>query len=312
MQQPNTLVSGHGIGPPHKVFTCHHDTKTLLGSVRKIIGHLKQAILCRLGYTAEFHSMRGLAISRKASHISPTWNFSRCAIRLICRVASRHEEFRAGKHLFVFEPTIGIGPRSHIGRIIEHLVRVLNAPSIGLLGSLQANACIGRVERFINACRHSHHRRKVKSRRRPLTDNIKRIGILSRHHVTRESKCGQLVVNTTIGSLHGKHPVKIPLDFGKQVRQVAFGRNIPLERLEIIGEMFVKRKERIGGDTRVHDVAAIVAGIVPTLARIDRSRGTCRAMEPGSRVRMSCGTFPLIGVSLIQSHGGSLIVIPFQ
>ena len=35
--------------------------------------------------------------------------------------------------------------------------------------------------------------------------------------------------------------VKIILDFGKQVRQSAFSRNIPLERFEVIREVFIKR-----------------------------------------------------------------------
>ena len=120
------------------------------------------------------------------------------------------------------------------------------------------------------------------------------------------------MIDAAIACLHRKHPVQIPLDFGKQVRQVAFGRDIPLERIEVIGEMLVKRKERVGGNARIHGIATIVARIVPTLRRIDGSRCTRRTMQLDRRIRMARRTFPLARIGFVKSHGGTLVVVPLE
>ena len=120
------------------------------------------------------------------------------------------------------------------------------------------------------------------------------------------------MVNAAICSLHRKHPVQIVLDFGKQVRQGTLGRNIPLERLEIFRKMFVKRKERVGGNARIHDIATVVTGIVPALGSIDGPRCTRRIMELSSRIRMASSTFPLSRIGFFKRHRSTLVIEPLE
>ena len=143
---------------------------------------------------------------------------------------------------------------------------MLLSPGESLLGRVKALGCVCGIERLVNAGRHGHYRGKVKSGRRTLTDNIK-LGIILRwHHIARETERSEFVINAAVASLHGEHPIQVPLDFGKQIRERSFGGDVPLERLEISREMFVQRKERVSRDAGVHDIAAVIARIVPALA----------------------------------------------
>ena len=75
--------------------------------------------------------------------------------------------------------------------------------------------------------------------------------------------------------------------------------------------MFVKREKRVGGNARVHDVAAVVASIVPALGRIDGAR-TRRIVEIHSRIRMARRTAPLARITGFQSHGRTLVIEPLD
>ena len=120
------------------------------------------------------------------------------------------------------------------------------------------------------------------------------------------------MVDATVRSLHGEHPVEIVLDFSKQIREGAFSRDVPLERLEILWEVFVKREERVGRDARVHNVTAVVASIVPALGRIDRARSTRRIVKFGSRIRVAGCAGPLACILAFESHGCALVVEPLD
>ena len=189
---------------------------------------------------------------------------------------------------------------------------MLLAPSKSLLGRVKALGCVCGIKWFVNAGGHRHYRGKVKSGRRTLTDNIKLGIILRRHHITRETERSEFVVNATIASLHGEHPIQVPLDFGEQIRERSFGGDIPLERLEVSREMFVQRKKRVSRDAGIHDIAAIVACIVPALAGINRPRGARRIVKFNGCVRMACSTVPLARILLFQSHRGTLVIEPLD
>ena len=120
------------------------------------------------------------------------------------------------------------------------------------------------------------------------------------------------MVDATVRSLHGEHPVEIVLDFSKQIWEGAFSRDVPLERLEILWEVFVKREKRVGRDARVHNVTAVVASIVPALAGIDRARSTRRIVKFGSRIRVAGCTSPLASILAFESHGCALVVEPLD
>ena len=120
------------------------------------------------------------------------------------------------------------------------------------------------------------------------------------------------MVDAAVRSLHGEHPVEIVLDFGKQIWEGAFGRDVPLERLEILREVFVKREERVGRDARVHNVTTVVASIVPALAGIDRTRSTRRIVKFSSRIRVAGCAGPLACILAFESHGSALVVEPLD
>ena len=189
--------------------------------------------------------MRRLFIGRKASHVAPARNTSCCTILCIGSVSRRQSEFRASKQFFVFKPAIAIFPGRYIVRIGERHVRICNAPSVSALCRSQALFCISGIKRFVHTGRHSHHRGKVKRRRRPFAHHITSRFIGSRHYIAREFESRHLMENSPVGILHGKHPIQIVLDFGEKIRKASFGRDVPLERVEIGREMFVQRKERI-------------------------------------------------------------------
>ena len=77
--------------------------------------------------------------------------------------------------------------------------------------------------------------------------------------------------------------------------------------------MLVEAQKRVGGNTRVHDVLAIVAGIVPALGAVEGAapaRGG--AMERNIVVEVARAAFPLARILFFQGHGGSLVVEPLQ
>ena len=73
--------------------------------------------------------------------------------------------------------------------------------------------------------------------------------------------------------------------------------------------MFVEAQERVGRDTRIYDILAIVACIVPALGTIDGTTSPCRGtMERNSLVGVARGALPLARIRLFERHGGSLVV----
>ena len=232
--------------------------------------------------------------------------------RLVRSITRRNKQFHTGKSLFIYEIIVAIFTRSNISRIAVLFIRILGTPSIRLLGSFETLSCISSIERLVHTVGHGHHACKVKRSRRALTNHIKLFRVLFWHHITWELERRNLVIHATIGSLHGQHPVQVPLDFGKQIRESSLGRNIPLERIEILREVFIKRKERISRNTRVHDIATIVTSIIPALGGVDGSRLTRRTMELHRSIGMACGQLPLAGILFFQCHRGTLVIIPLK
>ena len=133
---------------------------------------------------------------------------------------------------------------------------------------------------------------------------------MRRHHIARETECGQLVIDRTVARLHGKHPVQVPLDFGKEVRELPVCWDIPFEPFEIFREMFVQREKRVGGDSRVHNVLAVIAGIVPALRAFDGTIRPRGIVERHILVQVSCSTFPLPCVLFFEGQRRTLVVEP--
>ena len=315
MEQEYTLITGYSIRAPDKVFVRHHDAKSLCGYISIFFSEIIKHRLCRCRFSTRFCRMGCSTINRKAIHFRPSRNDTRLICvqrRLVRRVTCRNEKLHLGKNHLVIQFTVAIRTRSDTHRIIEYNFWIFLGPCVGLLGCIKALVRIIFIKRFIHTVSSRHHAGKIKRRGRTSANNIKLILVLSRHHITRELERREFMINHPVRSLHGKHPVQVVLNFGKQIRQIAFGRDVPLERLEVIREMFVKRKERVSRDTRVHNVAAIVARIVPAFARFDCSRTARRIMKRNSRIRMARIAFPLACILLFESHGRTLVIVPLE
>ena len=309
MQQPDALVRGYGVRAPHEVVFRHHDAETFLRAVHELVCRA-QNFLLGIARVAEHGSVRRLAIGRDSLHVAPVRDVLRNARLLVRAVARSNREFRSREELFVGSVrTLVIAGRDVGGVRRKVHVHVVAAPGIGLLRRFQALARIARIEGLVHARSHGHHAREVECGLGALADNVKLGVVLRGHHVAREPEGSELVVHAAVVCLHGVHPVQVPLDFGKQVREGAICRDVPLEALEVIREVLVQRKQRVGGNARVHDVTTVVAGIVPALARIDGAR-TSGIMEFHRGVRMARRTCPLARIARLEGHGGALVVEP--
>ena len=139
------------------------------------------------------------------------------------------------------------------------------------------------------------------------------------------------MVNTTVLVLHRKHPVQIPADFFEERRHLReFTRDVPLKRIHECREVFIKFQKRKHGNARVHNVLAIVTGIVPATLRLDnlrvsllgsgfalglrndRRRRQIRTVNSHAIVNVACRTCPLACIARIESHTCTLVVEPLE
>ena len=139
------------------------------------------------------------------------------------------------------------------------------------------------------------------------------------------------MVNTTVLVLHRKHPVQIPADFFEERRHLReFTRDVPLERIHESREVFIKFQKRKHGNARVHNVLAVITGIVPAALRLDnlrvsllgsglalglrnnRCRRQIRTVNSHAIINMACRTSPLACIARIESHTCTLVVEPLE
>ena len=312
MQKPHALIRRHSIRAPHKIILRHHDAKALLRAGNEIVCSRKDFLL---GFVciAKYRGMCCLAVSGDARKIFPVRNIRRRTRLLIRGFARGDSKFRTSKELFITCIIALIGACRNVRGVCRKMIaHIRSTPSVSLLCCIQARGCISCIKRLVHARGERHDARKIKSGFGTFTDNVKLGIILCRHHVAREAERGKLVVNATVTCLHGKHPVQIPLDFGEQIRQAAFGRNAPFSRLEEFREVFIKRKERVGSNARIHNVATVIAGIVPALARIDGARRSGRIVELGRCIRVARGTRPFASILAFKSHRCALVIEPLD
>ena len=173
--------------------------------------------------------MRRLAVGRDTLHVAPVRDVLRGARLLVRTVACGNREFCCREEFFIACIPTFVGTRRDIGRVRREVhVHVVRAPGISLLCRFQALARITRIEGLVYARGHSHHAREIECGLGALADNVKFGIVLRRHHIAREPERSELVIDAAVACLHGEHPVQVPLDFGKQVREGTVGRNVPL------------------------------------------------------------------------------------
>src|SRR5439155_20470466 len=106
--------------------------------------------------------------------------------------------------------------------------------------------------------------------------------------------------------LHLQHPVEVPARLAEQVGDGAarFG-DVEPHRADPAGEDLVGPEQLAGGDARVHDVLAVVAGIMPAPRRLDgaaRARGRVHEGVGIRRARRVTGGMAVAGIGRGQVH----------
>ena len=243
------------------------------------------------------------------------------------------EKFRCSKGKFILAvfAAIRIIASLYIGGLLVQSLRIMLCPVIGSARSLEHAVSKSLVERSIHARSLSHHCCKVKRCGQALFNGVTLGAINFRHRAGAELERRELVVNTTVLVLHRKHPVQIPADFFEECRHLReFTRDVPLERIHECREVFIKFQKRKHGNARVHNVLAVVTGIVPTALRLDNLRvsllgsrlalGLChncrrrqiRTVNRHAIVNVASGTSPLTCITRIESHACTLVVEPLE
>jgi len=96
--------------------------------------------------------------------------------------------------------------------------------------------------------------------------------------------------------LHGLHPIEIPFDLAQHVGHGDSGlRNIQFHVLQAGAIHLIGPQQGAGGDSRVHHVAAVIAGIVPTL---------CGSVGAGLAGRGMIRAFQMTGVMFVAGIVG--------
>ena len=204
-------------------------------------------------------------------------------------------------------------------------------PIIGGTRSLKHAVCKSLVKRCIHARSLRHHCSKVKRCSQALFNRVTLCAINFRHRARAELERRELVVNTTILVLHRKHPVQIPADFFEERRHLRkFTRDVPLERIHECREVFIKFQKRKHGNARVHNILAVVTGIVPAALRLDNLRvgllgsglalglrNNCRrrqirTVNRHAIVDVASRTSPLARIARIESHARTLEIEPLE
>ena len=138
------------------------------------------------------------------------------------------------------------------------------------------------------------------------------------------------MVNTSIGVLHGEHPVQVVADFFQQFRVLReLSRNIPGKRIHVLREVLVYFEQSKHGYAGVYDVLAVVTRIVPAAVRLDYlglrvlrhilqpsrlgkslGRFAVGSIHDNAIVHVARGTLPLARILLLERHARTLVVEP--
>ena len=127
------------------------------------------------------------------------------------------------------------------------------------------------------------------------------------------------MVHTAVLVLQGQHPVQVVADFFEQFRVLReFARNVPGKRIKVLREVLVGLEQGKNGNAGIHDVLAVVAGIVPAARRIDDLAGALAAshlvgtVNDHLVVHVARGTRPLARILRFERHARTLVVEPLE
>ena len=310
MKQPHALIGSDGVRAPHIIIRSHRNHKALTCIFNKFVRCSNQFFVSTCTILV---LINGLVVIGETIDILPCRNISRNPNRFVIRISCHNIKFRRSKLIFVRSVRIFVSTRFHSYgiRIIKRF-RVESGPSIRPFRGRQTFFCKHCIKLFVNAISLRHDSCKIVSSSYTLTYCIPLTRIINRHNRLGERKSRNLMINASIRSLHRKHPIQIVLYFSKQIGQISFFRNIPLERLEVVGIMFVQSEQRVSGYTRIDDILSIIAGIVPSLATVKHAIIPCRSMRTDSRIQVARTTLVDSRIHRIQIHGRSLIVEEFE
>ena len=227
-------------------------------------------------------------------------------------VAGDAVEFGVGPELERPSDGTGVGSRADVPGLFKGGTRVGVGPPTRLDGGLGARTGEGAVVGAVDVGGEGHHGGKVPGGFDALADYKALRGRLFGHDHAGELLGSELVENATVGILHGGHPIEVPADFVKDVRHVvaAFG-NVQIESIEVRLVLLVELQERIGRNAGIHDVLAVVTGVVPALGSADGRIGgfvTGGGVVLDGSIRVACRTGVDAGVFFFEGGRGSLEV----
>ena len=116
--------------------------------------------------------------------------------------------------------------------------------------------------------------------------------------------------NASVLILHVEHPVKVPTDFFQNERKVRhFAWNIPHKLICIGGIVFIKIEQCRNGNSRIHNVLSVVAGIVPAFGGAD---GTLFAVDQNLRIGVARCASPFACILGIERGARTLEIEPLE